>query len=267
MYRPAPGLGRYIDQGADYRLFGAPGVHHGLPSGNMTLVVCLSGGLDILSTPGGDRPGFQTSVLAGLHDTPAVMAHDGSQRGVQIDLSWQAARALFGVPAGELAGEVFDPGAVLGRRADRLAEQLACASDWSQRRGVLDRTFSALVDQGRVGPPPLVEEAWRRLAGTGGRLPIEELARELGCSRRHLTQRFRVEIGMTPKRAARVLRFARACRMLRSTTPPALSTVAAGCGYFDQAHFAREFRELAGMSATHWLAGMPEVLRGELVPE
>lgn len=260
-YRPARALGRYVTRGADYRLTGDPGLHHGLPSGRMTLVVSLAGRLDVLSTPRGDRPGALTALLAGLHDAPAVMAHDGAQQGVQIDLPWQGARALFGMPAGELAGHVLDLGEVLGRRAEHLVEQLAVAPDGAARGAVLDRTFAALLDERRAASPPGVEEAWRRTVETGGRLPVEALARELGWSRRHLSERFRAETGLSPKRAARVLRFARACGMLRSADPPALSTVALECGYFDQAHFAREFRELAGFPATRWLAELPAVVR------
>ena len=57
-----------------------------------------------------------------------------------------------------------------------------------------------------------------------------------------------------PKVVGRVLRFDRARRLLGRPARPGLAAVAATCGYYDQAHLTREFRELAGMSPTAWLA-------------
>jgi transcriptional regulator GlxA family with amidase domain len=87
---------------------------------------------------------------------------------------------------------------------------------------------------------------------------VAELARETGWSARHLDNRFRAEIGLTPKAAARVIRFDRARRMLMRRVgaggPPALADLAAAGGYYDQAHLAREFRGLAGVPPSRWLA-------------
>ena len=76
--------------------------------------------------------------------------------------------------------------------------------------------------------------------------------------RRHLGARFRDEFGLSPKTAARVIRFDRARRLLQRRVAaggaPALAELAAGGGFFDQAHLAREFRELAGCAPSRWLA-------------
>ena len=70
--------------------------------------------------------------------------------------------------------------------------------------------------------------------------------------------RFRDEFGLSPKIAARVIRFDRARRRLQQRVAdgaaPALAEVAADGGFSDQAHLAREFRELAGCTPSRWLA-------------
>jgi transcriptional regulator GlxA family with amidase domain len=105
---------------------------------------------------------------------------------------------------------------------------------------------------------PEVRYAWRTLLATGGAVPVAELARETGWSARHLDNRFRAEIGLTPKAAARVIRFDRARRLLMRRVgaggAPALADLAAVGGYYDQAHLAREFRGLAGLPPSRWLA-------------
>jgi len=75
-------------------------------------------------------------------------------------------------------------------------------------------------------------------------------------SGRHLTSRFRTEIGLTPKAAARVIRFDRARHLLIAKAADSgyrLADLAATCGYFDQAHLAREFRALAGCPPSQWI--------------
>lgn len=111
---------------------------------------------------------------------------------------------------------------------------------------------------GGPGVSPEVGYAWQRLLRTGGRVAISRLAAETGWSDRHLRGRFRAEIGLTPKAAARVIRFDRARRLLgrgqRAGARPSLADLAASCGYYDQAHLDREFRDLAGCPPTAWLA-------------
>ena len=66
------------------------------------------------------------------------------------------------------------------------------------------------------------------------------------------------ETGLTPKSAARVTRFDRARRLLQRQAgagqPATLADIAVTCGYYDQAHLAREFRELASCPPSAWLA-------------
>jgi transcriptional regulator GlxA family with amidase domain len=112
----------------------------------------------------------------------------------------------------------------------------------------------ASAGRGERGVRPEVGYAWDRLEETGGNLRIEELAGEVGWSRRHLAELFRVETGLSPKAAARVIRFERACDRLRSPGGAPLAQVAADTGYVDQAHLARDFRELAGLTASTWLS-------------
>jgi transcriptional regulator GlxA family with amidase domain len=101
--------------------------------------------------------------------------------------------------------------------------------------------------------PSEVSWAWRRLAESGGLLPVTELAAEVGWSRRHLGERFRDELGLSPKVAGRVIRFGRARRLLGRPRRPGLAEVAVACGYYDQAHLTRDFHEFAGCTPGVWM--------------
>jgi AraC-like DNA-binding protein len=95
-----------------------------------------------------------------------------------------------------------------------------------------------------------VAYALERLAGSGGGAAIGGLAGELGWSHRRLIVRFRDGVGLPPKLVARILRFERLLAVVRVEPGLGWARAAAACGYFDQAHLAREVRELAGLTPT-----------------
>jgi AraC-like DNA-binding protein len=179
---------------------------------------------------------------------PVRVRHEGSARGVQVNLEPTALRRLTGIPGAELCERTVALEDLFGREAALLAERLHGLPDPAARFAALDRELLRRLGAARPHPHPDVERAWSLLRASGGRMPIEELARRLGCSRRHLARRFAQDVGASPKQAARLMRFEAARRRLREGG--GLARIAAQCGYADQAHMAREFRELAGAPPT-----------------
>ena len=252
---PGPALRPYVARLTGYREAGLTGaVHRGLPSPYLTFIVTLDEPVDIAAHPDPQqRPSRHGVLLGGLHTAPALIQHDGRQAGVQVEVHPLACRALFGLPAGELAHRDLDAQDVLGRTADELHERVRTATTWPARLAAVESVLLRQADRAR-GVAPEVRYAWARLVRTGGRLPVAELADETGWSARHLSARFGVELGLSPKEAARVARFDRARRALQRTGPGRLAELAADTGYADQAHLAREFRALAGCPPSAWWA-------------
>jgi transcriptional regulator GlxA family with amidase domain len=81
---------------------------------------------------------------------------------------------------------------------------------------------------------------------------VQQLADEIGYSRRHFSERFRDAIGVAPRLAARAFRFERTCRLI-ADNPLSLAHVAIERGYYDQAHLTREWYALAGCSPKAWM--------------
>jgi AraC-like DNA-binding protein len=266
--QPHPALRGLVSRYIGYRQRGVPlRVHRGLPGRHITLIISLAAPIRLLEMPGSaQRPDRWQGFVGGLHAGPALIGQDREQAGVHLDVNPLGVRTLLGVPSAELAGRVIDlaelPRPGLARLADRLRE----APDWAGRFALVD---GALLDSarlawaGRAGPGARAEPAdeigwaWRRMINAGGTVTVAELAREVGWSRRHFSERFAREVGLTPKQAVRVVRFGRATMMLHrlgpSGRPPRLAEVAQRCGYFDQAHLANEFRALAGCTPRTWI--------------
>jgi AraC-like DNA-binding protein len=270
---PAQRVRPFVSWYSGYRQAGLPpGTHRGLPSPALTFIVTLDDPVVIAAHPDPRQaPGAYQTLVGGLHTSPALITHDGRQSGVQLALTPLGARALLGMPASELANWDGDATAVVGAFAAELREQMLARSTWAERFAVIDESLArraaretalALDTHGRGGVRPEVAYAWRRLRATRGAVPVSELAAETGCSPRYLNSLFRAEVGLAPKTAARLFRFDHARRRIERTAWPAraagaadaIADVAAECGYFDQAHLAREFRDMAGCPPTQWLA-------------
>ncbi len=256
--RPAPARRPMIDAYVGYRIAGPPGIHRGLPSRHLTLIVSIGEPIDVVAqTDPHQAPDRYRFVLSGLQAGPALIATPAVQAGVAIELTPLGCRALMGVPARALWDISVEAADIVGPAASELWERLHHAEDWASRFAACDDVLGRLV-AGADAPPPAPElsGAWALLIGSGGTVGVADLAARVGWSRRHLAARFASEFGLSPKLAARVVRFERATSLLRSPRPcrPALAEVAAVCGYYDQAHLSRDFVELAGCPPGEWLA-------------
>lgn len=221
------------------------------PPAQAILILGLGSEIDVIGASGERRR--LRAFAVGLEQQPSTTEHLGGQLGVEVRLSPLAARRLLRVPMSDLARGVIELGDLLGARAERLLERLAGTPDWDARFALLDSVIARAID-GTPPPRPEVDWAWRRLCATGGTARVEDVAREAGWSRRHLAACFRDEVGLTPKAAARLLRFNRAATLLRRGCSERLGDVALDCGYFDQAHLNRDFRQFAGCSPGEFAA-------------
>lgn len=261
--RPAAGLLPFVGHYSGYRQAGvAPAVHRGLPSPDLTMIFTLDEPLELAAhSDPRQAPGRYSTLIGGLHVTPALITHDGRQSGIMVGLSPLGARTLLGLPAGELADLDLDAAELLGPLAGEIRERILAEDSWPDRFAVLNQMLLSRIAASPAAAASVSAEvghAWMMLLRSGGRASIADVATATGWSGRHLRGRFRAETGLTPKAAARVIRFHRARKMLErrvtSGQQPALADLAAECGYFDQAHLAREFRELAGCPPSQWLA-------------
>ncbi|MET9294863.1 helix-turn-helix domain-containing protein [Streptomyces sp. NPDC003077] len=174
---------------------------------------------------------------------------------LQVRLEPAVAAAVLGASA-ELSGMAVPLKEVWGREAARAEDRLRAAASWDERFAIV-----ADILERRLGPGPRVDPevafTWRRTLGRRGRVRVENLADEVGWSRKRLWARFRSQLGISPKHAARLVRFDHAAYLLAAGRTPAAA--AAESGYADQSHLHRETKEFteltpAAVALAPWLA-------------
>lgn len=196
-----------------------------------------------------------TSFTGGMTDRPTLTCTSAPAEGVEVFLTPFGARRLFGVPMRELTNVIVPVEDLLGAWGRTAVARIGWESSWQERLRLTDRL---LLERIHRGPPigPQIPWAWGRLLASGGRVSVSSLADTLGWSHRHLVARFHDQVGLSPKGAARVIRFGHALRGLRPGV--SLADLASTCGFYDQAHMNREFRALAGSA--------PSSVLGQIFP-
>jgi len=162
--------------------------------------------------------------------------------------------ALLGHPLSELADVTADLEDLLGRAAAELAER--CHDAGSGRERV--RRVAAWLERRLLGATATTSvdtaASWvaRCIARSGGNAIIGTLRAKAGLTGARLSSVFRQQVGVTPKRYARIVRLDRALAML-SRPGASLTRVALDAGYYDQPHMNAEFREMAGLTPRQFL--------------
>lgn len=228
-----------------------PAIQRVLPSCGMPLLLEFEPAPGKVHTPSGVVR-IPTLPVVGPHDH-AVLIEPEPTHQVIIALTPLGAYAVLGIALRELANTYTTMVEILGDRVFVLIERLVHIPTWSARFALLDRTLADWLSEGRR-PAAAIVRAWHLLRDSKGRSRIGAVAEELGISRRYLEKRFSEQIGLSPKTAARIMRFTNATRLFAAVPGHDLGWIAWQCGYSDQAHFHREFKALAGCTPKRFAA-------------
>ncbi|MFG2642271.1 helix-turn-helix domain-containing protein [Streptomyces sp. NPDC048370] len=235
-----------VGQALDLRVLPQPAV-----------VVVIGLGNDPFTVEGGTAqrpstsPNPHPSLVASLSPGPTRI-HGRDVECIEMCLSPGAAYALLGVSPHELEGAVVGLEDLWGRQERQLRERVAAATAWQERFTLVSEFLTRRAAQGRSMTPE-VAGVWDTIVAHGGRVRVDDLAASCGWSRKRLWSRFNAQIGLTPKRAAMLVRFDQAAQALRAGGNAA--DVALAHGYADQSHLHRDVLAFAGCTPAA-LAGL-----------
>ncbi|SFE29570.1 AraC-type DNA-binding protein [Actinacidiphila alni] len=276
-FRVPGGLGggpadKRVDTASDGLLGGLAGGLRAVPHPAVTLLLTFGDSLPVVDDGTGPRRYGSLVAGPGFGAGGAVRAWGADLACVQIRLSPLVARAVLGVSPAELGGAMVTLDEVWGPAAARVRERLGAATTWEDRFAVVDAVLAAGTDtrtdawkgaptdartaaladartaarSAPRGVDPEVARAWHRIRTARGLVRVDGLAAEVGWSRKRLWSRFQDQLGVAPKRAARLVRFDHAVHRLVAGDGPA--RVAAETGYADQSHLHREVMTFTGLT-------------------
>jgi len=227
---------------------GGGGSEPALPDGSPELIVNLAAPMEA----GVGLESQSLVALVGQITAPLELRATGPVDIVGVRFEPHGARVLTGDLA-TLTDRWVD-----GRDLDRidlwaLRERLGDAPSPGRRADRLDRHFGDLIRRTDYRSAGAVTAAIARIRHAAAADPLAGLAATLGTSLRSLQRGFAAEVGISPKLFARICRFQRVLAARRAG-PTGWARAAVECGYYDQAHLIRDFRQFAGATPTDLLA-------------
>ncbi len=202
---------------------------------------------------------YRRAWLSGTHSRHIVIdaTPDSSMMGVHFKPG--GAAGVLNMPAGEMADRVVELDSIWGHAGQHLRDALLEAPAPAAKFAVLESFLLHVAKRARPRSPAICHSL-RRLAADPGIASIGMIADELGWSHKHLIQRFRDEVGLTPKRFCRIQRFQMVLRAIEKKRGVDWADLSCACGYFDQAHFIREFHGFSGLNPSVYLTQQGEYL-------
>jgi AraC-like DNA-binding protein len=264
VFHPAPGdpLHPYV-QGI-FRVRSAAGYRQEtiLPKGNVDLLFNLGGRV----VGAGPRPGPYVGEpgavwLSGLKTEPFVMRPEPGFDLLGVCLRAEAAAAVLPCAMAELVNREL-PGDDAGHGLTELGERLRERAGFGEQCALLTRWLLARARPRRGADA--ARHACALLRGARADDPVHGTARALRVSTRHLRRLVTAHVGIGPAEYVRLRRFAESLTLLRGPTG-SVGAVAHAAGYYDHAHFCRDFRRFAGMTPQEYRAAAPHPTPGHVV--
>jgi AraC-like DNA-binding protein len=225
-----------------------------LPDGSVELVMNLRD--EVVRVYDGEDPGrshtFGHAVVGGPHSSFFVIDTDQQENLVGVHFKPGGAFPFLGPPADELHNLHVGLEDLWGALARRLRERLLEAPDEPRKARIVEEVLLERAGRSLDRHPAVVFAL-----GHFQRVPhvrtISQVTRQIGLSPHRFIQVFREEVGLTPKLFCRVRRFHEAIRRAHRQERVDWIDLALGCGYFDQAHFIKDFQAFSGLNPSTWL--------------
>lgn len=254
LHFPLPPLSNYIESIFFYKGYNPNHLAEKLlPEGVIQLII------DLTDTPkrlySGEDLSFysfyKNSWLSGQQNRSIVIEAAPQSAMIVVRFKPWGAYPFFRIPMAEFRNNVVETADILGKtKADELRERALEKLTGKESIMEVELFFSKIL--GSYSNDLLIEDAVASIQLNLGYGSLSKFADGYGISQKHLIDRFKRVVGITPKIYSRIRRFQRVVQQLQTTDEVDWADIVYTCGYFDQAHFIRDFSEFSGYTPTEY---------------
>ncbi|EAY31668.1 helix-turn-helix domain-containing protein [Microscilla marina] len=220
-----------------------------LPDGSLNLIVELHGVAqhiydNRLLTPISTH---KHAWLSGMHSGYISIDSGIGTSMLIIRFLPQGAYPFLHFPVTELNDLVIEADLVFGQHIARLREQLLANPSSETRFELVYRWLQARF-KAEFLPPQAINYTLGQIHQNNDTHTFKNFHQQLGYSQKHLIALFKKYVGFRPKQYQQITRFNLALAHIAQGQGVQLTALGYDCGYYDQAHFIKEFKKFAGFS-------------------
>ncbi|MBT2218657.1 helix-turn-helix domain-containing protein [Virgibacillus dakarensis] len=252
VYKPQPPLSAFIHIFWLYKGYHpSHEMERVLPDGSMELVINLEDDLiKVYDQENHDRfKSFRGSLISGPHSDFAVIDTACQASTIGVHFKPGGAFPFFKLPVNELRNEHVSLDTLWGAKATDIREQLLEAETPVAKFRILEHCLVEMITKDSVHHPAVVF-ALKKFQAFPHQRKIADVTEQISLSSRRFIQVFKEEVGLTPKQFTRIQRFQNVLRLIKGEKQVDWTDIAFNCGYYDQAHFIRDFQSFSGLSPT-----------------
>jgi len=214
-----------------------------LPDGSAEMIIDLGEDVIRLFDRNNHELVFGHAIVCGPHSDYFVINSTSESRVIGIHFKPGGIHPFLKERIDEIHNTHLPLHALWGSRISGLRDELLDSLVPEKMFRVLERRLLSLAMKD-LERHPAVQYVLSNLHGC----QIAEIIEQIGISHRRLNQLFRKEVGMTPKRLSRIYRFQEVLRNIHSGENRSWTHIAVDCGYYDQAHFIKDFQSFSGLN-------------------
>jgi len=193
-----------------------------------------------------------SGFMDGIHTRTRRLTMAGHVDAIGIRFKPGGAALFFSVPIAEIGNLNLDLNELALEQFLELCQEYNEANPDGNILNFVDGALQKLLTEPRSSEL-LVQAVMNRIESTGGVAPISNVIEDIGRSCRQVERLFKGYVGMTPKQYARIVRVKNARQRLKNRSTQSCTEIGLLSGFYDQAHFIREFQSIIGLSPMEYL--------------
>jgi len=196
------------------------------------------------------------SWLSGIHDSSLVFSTPPNASLLAVRFLPAGLYEYLSSDVSDFANRVLPARPIFGDSISQLRQHLLkglCLEN-SDPHILLESVAQWLLSAKKRSGDPIIQQAVSRIIENPTETRVNELVEQQPHSHKHFLRRFTEHVGLSPKRLQRILRFNQIFQRIQQNERVQWASISADCGYYDQAHFIREFKNFSGINPEQYLS-------------
>lgn len=223
-----------------------------LPDGSIDIVIDLREERVRLADAKGRQFILNNTLMCGPHSEHFVIEHTKQSASMGIHFKPGGAFPFVGLPLDELHNTLLSMDMIWGSKAADLREELLEERSIEGKFHTLEKRLRTMANRS-LPSHPAVKFALDKFADQTHFVDVSDVVERVGISHQRFIHIFKKETGFTPKRYMRIRRFQEVLLRLKKAKDVDWVDIAISCGYYDQAHFIKDFRAFSGLNPSSYM--------------